>query len=120
LLNLVLFLPGRAEAQGDGPGAQILFPVGTKLFLPTWLNMEVNSDFSQSVLNLDADVDADIFLAVYQGGFAIGDRFAEVWVVPIWGSLDATVDLTRPGAGAATRSVSTLGLGDAYAHSRSG
>lgn len=115
LLGMALLTPAAARAQGDGPGAQLLFPAGTNVFVPTWLNLEMNSDFSQSILTLDADVDADIFLAVYQRGFAIGDRFAEVWVVPIWGSLGASVDVTEPQGGALTRSVNTSGLGDAYA-----
>ena len=98
-LFAALLAPTGARAQGDGPGAQILFPVGTNVFVPTWLNMEMNSDLSQSVLRLDADVDADVLLAIYQRGFAIGDRFAEIWVVPMWADLGAQVDVARAGGG---------------------
>ncbi|HLF98423.1 MAG TPA: arylsulfatase [Methylococcaceae bacterium] len=42
----------------------------------------MNSDISQSILNLDADVNADVPLGIYQHSFGIGSRFAEIWVVP--------------------------------------
>lgn len=113
-LAATLLAPAGALAQGDGPGAQILFPVGTNIFVPTWLNMEMNSDLSQSVLRLDADVDADVLLGIYQRGFAIGDRFAEIWVVPMWADLGAQVDVARAGGGTVTRSVSESGFGDPY------
>ena len=113
-LGLALLAPTGARAQGDGPGAQILFPAGTNVFVPTWLNMEMNSDVSQSILNLDADVDADVLLGIYQRGFGIGDRFAEIWVVPMWADLGAQVDVARDGGGSITRSVSESGFGDPY------
>jgi hypothetical protein len=73
VLGMALLMPLGARAQGsDGPGAQILFPSGTNDFVPTWLNMEMNSDISQSILNLDAD--ADILFAVYQRGFGSESR----------------------------------------------
>lgn len=114
LLGLALFAPTGAGAQGDGPGAQILFPAGTNIFVPTWLDMQMNSDFSQSILSLDADVHAGVGLAIYQRGFALGGRFAEVWVVPNWGALDADVQVARPAGGSITRGVHENGLGDPY------
>jgi len=114
VLGLVLLAPATVRAQGDGPGAQILFPAGTNIFVPTWLDMQMNSDFSQSILSLDADVHAGIALAIYQRGFALGGRFAEVWVVPNWGVLDADVQVSRDAGGSITRSVSESGFGDPY------
>jgi hypothetical protein len=75
VLGMALLVPLGARAQGsDGPGAQILFPSGANVFVPTWLNMEMNSDISQSILNLNADVDADILFAVYRRGFGSESR----------------------------------------------
>lgn len=113
-LGLSLLAPAAVQAQGDGPGAQILFPAGTNIFVPTWLNMRMNSDVSQTILNLDAEVNADIVLAIFQRGFAIGDRFAEFWVVPNWGALDADVQVARPAGGSVTRNVSESGFLDPY------
>lgn len=114
VLGIALLAPAGVVAQGDGPGAQILFPAGTNILVPTWLDMSMNSDISQSILDLDADVDADILLGIYQRGFAIAGRFAEVWVVPVWGELDAEVEVAREGGGSVTSSVSEAGFLDPY------
>lgn len=114
LLALLLLLSGRAEAQGDGPRSQLPFPVGTNFLVPTWLDLNMNSDFSQSILRADVDVQADILLGVYQRGFSIGGRFAQIWVVPNGGRLDASVDVARDGQGTVQQKISESGMGDLY------
>lgn len=114
ILCSVILAPVAAWAQGDGPRSQLPMPIGTNVFVPTWLDMRMNSDFSQSVLRADAEVNADILLGVYVRSFAVGDRYAQIWLVPNWGKLDASVDVARPGGGTITRSVQQSGFGDPY------
>lgn len=110
-----VFASAGAWAQGDGPRSQLPMPVGTNVLVPTWLNLNMNSDFSQSVLRADVDVNADILLGIYIRSFAIGDRYAQIWLVPNWGTLDASVDVARDGGGTVSRSVRESGFGDPYA-----
>lgn len=109
-----LSVGGPASAQGDGPRSQVPLPVGTNVLVPTWLDMEMNSDFSQSILLLDADVEADILLGIYIRSFAVGDRYGQIWVVPNGGEIDATVTVAVPGVGSVTRSVGESGFADPY------
>jgi hypothetical protein len=102
------------HAQGDGPRSQLPMPVGTNVFAPTWLDLSMNSDFSQSILLADVDVKADILLGIYVRSFAVGDRYAQVWVVPNWGDIDGTLQVERDTGGSIDRSVHESGFGDPY------
>ena len=114
LLCGLILAPVAAWAQGDGPRSQLPMPIGTNVLVPTWLNLNMNSDFSQSVLRADADVNADILLGIYIRSFAVGDRYAQIWLVPNWGKLDASVDVAGSGGGTITRGVQESGFGDPY------
>mgnify|MGYP003440741378 FL=1 len=120
LLMCLLLAPAIAWAQGDGPRSQQPMPVGTSVLVPTWLNMSMNSDFSQSILLVDADVDADIFLGIYIRSFAVGDRSGQIWVVPNGGKLNATASVDLPDGTSVTRSISESGMGDLYVAGRIG
>lgn len=113
-VGMGLLAPSGARAQGDGPRSQVPMPLGTNVLVPTWLDLSMNSDFSQSILLVDADVDAGIFLGIYLRSFSIAGRYAQIWVVPNWGELDAQVEVARDGGGSITRSVSESGFGDPY------
>ncbi len=84
-------LPGRAEAQGEGPRTYLPAPVGTNMLVPAWLSISSNFNFSQEILVEGADIQANIFVATYIRVFDIGGRLAQLWVTPIYGTVDGTV-----------------------------
>ena len=104
--SALMLLSSGVQAQGDGPRSQLPMPVGTNVFAPTWLDLSMNSDFSQSILFADAELDADILLGIYIRSFAVGDRYAQVWVVPNGGQIEGTLEVDRAGGGSISRSVS--------------
>ncbi len=53
---------------------------------------------------------SDIFVLTYMRAFGIGGRYAQIWINPIFGSIDADVSALNR-----TTNVSTSGLGDAVA-----
>lgn len=55
LLALVLFLPGRAEAQGDGPHNLPLIPIDTNIFAGIGLCLSGSFNPTQTVLIPGAD-----------------------------------------------------------------
>ena len=112
--GLLMLVSTGVQAQGDGPRSQLPMPVGTNVFAPTWLDLSMNSDFSQSILFADAELDADILLGIYIRSFAVGDRYAQVWVVPNGGQIEGTLEVDRAGGGSISRSVSASGFGDPY------
>ena len=78
LLGLVLLLPGRAAAQGDGPRSQTLLPVGSRIIVPAYLRLSGDYDFTQTVLLPGAKVRSDIFVITYMRAFGIGGRYAQI------------------------------------------
>jgi hypothetical protein len=108
LLGVVVAVPGRASAQGDGPPSQTLLPVGYNFIVPAYLRLKSDFDFSQTVLHPGAMVTSDIYVITYMRAFDFGGRYAQIWINPIFGRINA--DLT-----ALNRTVhtSTSGAGDA-------
>jgi hypothetical protein len=98
----------RAEAQGDGPRSQTLLPTGYNFVVPAYLHLSGDYDFSQTVLLPGAEVKSDIFVITYMRAFGIGGRYTQIWVNPIFGSIDANGTVLGR-----TINRSTAGLGDA-------
>ena len=115
VFGLSLLAP-QAEAQGDGPRAQLLSPVGVNLFAPTYLDLSSNFNFAQNILIKDADITSRVGVATYIRFFSIGDCFAQVWVNPIWGSVGGEVDVD----GRVVHIPSVSGFADPYLAARIG
>ncbi len=93
VLVFCLFLLAQpAEAQGDGPRSQLLAPVRGNVFAPTYLDLSSNFNFAQDILIKDADISSEVGVATYIHYFAIGGRFAQLWINPIWGSVGGTIE----------------------------
>lgn len=112
----LLLHPAQAEAQGDGPRVQLLSPVGANVFAPAYLDLDSNFNFAQDILVNDADITSRIGVATYIRFFRIGDRFAQVWVNPIWGSVGGTVGVD----GTTIHVPSVSGFADPYLAMRVG
>lgn len=91
LLGLVLLLPMRAEAQGDGPHNLPLIPINTNIFTPQALVLSGNFNPSFTILVPGADIDVVAVPITYIRTFALGSRFARVFVVVPVSTLDASV-----------------------------
>ncbi len=110
---LMLTLAAPAAAQGDGPRSQVMFPPGMNFFVPTYLRLSGDFDFTQSILLDDADVDSDVFVITYFRAFGLGGRYAQIWINPIFGRIEGTATVVNPGTGQRiSGSTSTSGLGD--------
>ncbi|WP_396627034.1 transporter [Luteitalea sp.] len=110
LLALVLLCPAPAAAQGDGPRSQTLLPTGYNFVVPAYLGLDGDYDFTGTILQPNADVKSDIFVVTYTRAFSLGGRYAQIWINPIFGSIDADVRAVNR-----TVNVNTSGLGDAVA-----
>lgn len=108
LIALVVLCPARAAAQGDGPRSQTLLPTGYNFVVPAYLRLDGDYDFSGTIRQPNADVTSDIFVITYTRAFGLGGRYAQIWVNPIFGSIDA--DATVLGK---TVHRNTSGAGDA-------
>jgi hypothetical protein len=114
-LGLVL-AASNAHAQGDGPRVQLLSPVGANVLAPTYLDLSSNFNFAQDILVEGADITSRVGVATYIRFFRIGDRFAQVWVNPIWGSVGGAVDVDQT----TIHVPSVSGLADPYLAMRVG
>jgi hypothetical protein len=99
LAVVALLFSGHAQAQGDGPRSQVLIPTGVNILVPTYLDLKGSYSFGGNILLPNAEVTSDVFVLTYMRAFAIGDRYAQIWVNPIWGRIDARGTVTHPGTG---------------------
>lgn len=121
MVGLMCLLPVEAEAQGDGPRVHLLAPVGVNALSLTYMDLASNMNFTQEILLEDADIGSRVAVFNYNRFFSLGGRFAEIWVAPIWGSVDGSIRVGDdpppiipfpPGANLEIPSVS--GLADPY------
>jgi hypothetical protein len=110
---LVLLLPLYTWAQADGPRSQTLIPTGVNIIVPSYVHLSGNYNFGNSILVPGADVRSEVFIGTYVRAFAIGDRYAQIYINPIWGSIDARGTVTRPNGQVSSAKVDTSGPGDA-------
>jgi hypothetical protein len=111
---LALHLSEVAGAQGDGPRSQTLLPVGMNFVVPTYLDLSGNYNFAGTILIPGADISSEVWVMTYTRAFAIGDRYAQVWINPIAGSIEGRGTTTNSGTGQpVSLHVSESGLGDA-------
>lgn len=108
LFLLGLLLPAAARAQGDGPRSQTLLPTGYNFVVPAYLRLSGDYDFSGTILQPNSDIKSDIFVLTYMRAFGIGGRYAQIWINPMFGSINADVSVLNR-----TVNVNTSGLGDA-------
>jgi Putative MetA-pathway of phenol degradation len=100
VLAVIALLPsGAVHAQGDGPRSQLMLPTGVNFLLPTYINLEGNFNFAESILIPGADVKSDVYVLTYMRAFDLGGRYAHLWVNTIWGHVDGGGTITNPGAG---------------------
>jgi len=84
-------LPSWTFAQGEGPRVYLLAPVGINALSATYMDLSSNMNFSQNILIPDAKVTSNVFALNYNRFFALGDRFAELWLTGIYGSVESNV-----------------------------
>ena len=99
LVAFFLILPGVIRAQGDGPRSQLLLPAGVNVLVPTYLNLSGNYNFAESILVQDADITSDVFVLTYTRAFSLADRYAQIWVNPIFGAVDGSGSVVNPSTG---------------------
>jgi hypothetical protein len=87
-------------AQGDGPRAQAMLPVGVNVLVPTYLDLTGNFNPGGNILIPDADISSDVLLVTYMRGFALGKRYAQVYATPMIGDVDGRGTVAAPGGGA--------------------
>jgi hypothetical protein len=98
-LGAALLAPADARAQGDGPRSQLLLPTGINVLVPTYVDLSSNMNFGLSILVPGAEVDAAIWVVTYTRAFSLGGRYAQFWLNPIAGTIDATGSITDPRTG---------------------
>jgi len=103
-------MSGGSQAQGEGPLVYPMVPIGTHSLSLTQMNMASNMNFSGSILVPGAEIESDITAINYNRFFAVGDRFAEIWVTGIVGSVEGELYGTPIG----TVSGDTSGMSDPY------
>ena len=99
LVAIILISPDLTRAQGDGPRSQLLLPVGVNVLVPTYLNLSGNYNFAESILVQDADITSDVFVLTYTRAFSLADRYAQIWVNPIFGAVDGSGSVVNPSTG---------------------
>jgi hypothetical protein len=92
LVGLLLF-PENARAQGDGPRVMALAPVGLNAVSVTYMPMSSNYNFAQDILIKGADINSDVWAFAYNRFFNVGGRMAEIWLVPVFGTVSGSVEL---------------------------
>ena len=110
LLIAIQILSARAQAQGEGPRVYLLAPVDFNAVSVTYMDMSSNMNFAGNILIPEAKVNSDVYAVNYNRFFSIGDRFSELWVTGVFGSVDGQVNGTPLG----TLSTEESGSGDPY------
>jgi len=100
----------KVEAQGEGPRVYLLAPVDFNALSMTYMDMSSNLNFAGNILIPDAKINSEVLAINYNRFFSIGDRFAELWITGIFGSVDGRVSGTPLG----TLSADESGMGDPY------
>lgn len=98
-LGVVLLLPGRILAQGEGAHTYLPAPVGTNVLVPTYMDIHGNFNFSGSIEIPEANIHSQIGALSYLHYFCIGGNLAELWVTPIFGSVGGSATVPLPGGG---------------------
>jgi hypothetical protein len=93
LLLGLLLAPGTARAQGEGPRVYALAPVGLNAVSVTFMGMSSNYNFAQDILIQNADIKSNVWAISYNRFFAVGGRFAEIWITPVLGDVSGSVKL---------------------------
>lgn len=93
LLLGLLCMPGTAGAQGDGPRVMALAPVGLNAVSVTYMSMSSNYNLAQDILIKGADLNSDVWAFAYNRFFNVGGRMAEIWIVPVFGTVGGSVEL---------------------------
>lgn len=99
LLGLMLFLPGRAAAQGDGPHGLPLIPVDTNIFAVMGLDLSGNFNPAQTVLIPGAEVDVLAAPLTYLRTFPLGNRFGRLVVTLPLATMEASAEAFDPQVG---------------------
>lgn len=94
LLFLTISLP--ALAQGDGPRNLLWSPKNTFAFLPKWMGMNQNIT-PGSVLIKDADLHINAFPLTLVYNFGLANRFAQVMLNAVPGSVSGSLAASQPG-----------------------
>jgi hypothetical protein len=68
-----------------------LAPVGFNVIAPLYLNMSSNFNLQQDILIEGGDVRSEVVPVSLIRFFRIKDRFAQVWVTPMWGTVSGSV-----------------------------
>jgi hypothetical protein len=97
-LSCLLFAPGTARAQGDGPRAWLLAPSGLNAVSFTWMELSSTYNFAGDILIPNADIDSDVEALAYIRYFDLGGRFAQLQATGIFGGVGGTVAVP-PGSG---------------------
>jgi hypothetical protein len=121
LLALLVLLPLKSWAQADGPRSQVLIPTDVSIVVPAYLHLSGNYSFGGNVLVPGADVDSNVFMVSYLRAFDLAGRYAQIYITPVFGNIDAKGAITPPGTGQpVSANVSTSGLGDAIVNFKIG
>jgi hypothetical protein len=113
LVFTALNAPPVVNAQGDGPRSQLLLPVGVNVVVPTYLNLSGNYNFAESILAQDGDITSDVFVLTYMRAFSLAGRYGQIWVNPIFGTVDGSGSVVNPNTGKTIPLDSDVsGLGD--------
>lgn len=92
IVLLVVLFQQSLFAQGDGPRTMLLAPNNLNLFTPAYLNLSSNFNFAQDILIDGADISSSIVPVTYIRYFSIGNRFAQIWVTPMWGNIKGKIE----------------------------
>lgn len=93
LLFLLISLP--AFAQGDGPRNLLWSPKGTFAFLPKWMSMNQNIT-PGNVLIKNADLHIDAFPLTLVYNFGLANRYAQVMLNAVPGSVSGSLVASQP------------------------
>jgi hypothetical protein len=78
-------------AQGDGPRTMLLAPKDLNVITPAYLYRSSNFNFAQDILIEGADISSTVVPVTYIHFFSIDDKFAQIWVTPIWGNVKGNI-----------------------------
>ena len=100
LLNLLLFCSIGAIAQAEPPTSWLMPPKDLWAFSYQYLDLESNVTPSRDVVLASGTVKAYVNSIPVVRSFAIGNRIAQIFVIPTFGNLTAAVDVEDiPGFG---------------------
>lgn len=95
LIVAFLIVSVSSFAQGDGPRNLLWGPKGTFAFLPKWMSMNQNIT-PGNVLIKDADLHIDAFPLTLVHNFGLANRFAQVMINAVPGSVSGRLTSNQP------------------------